>query len=204
MQSDYVWIVLDTETTGLSPEKNLMVEVACCPIDNITLEDVGEYDSLIKIYDKTKQIQQQALDANGLTLEDIANGKDSKVVIEELIQLFKKCKRGAKKPIVVGHNVNFDIGFLVEFFNFHNKNILDYVDEFTWDTMWLARLKWVESSNYKLGTCITNAGLELTNAHRAITDTRATKELFKAFIRSLRSEGTNSTQIKKYRHSFEF
>lgn len=206
MISDYVFCVMDCETGGLSAEKNPLVEIAVCAFDNVTLEDVVEYSSLIKQYDKTKVIQQQALDANGLSLEDIAKGKDSKVVVDELIQVFKKCKKGNKLPILVGHNFDkFDINFVVEFFNFHGKDILDYVDSRTEDTMWWSRYRWTEAPNFKLGTCVTNAGLELTDAHRALPDTRSTKDLFKSFLRNLRNESTNTTaQVKKYRHSFEF
>lgn len=197
------WIVLDTETGGLSPDKNPMVEVACCVIDS-ELDDIYEYESLIKPYDNTKLIQQQALDANKLTLDDINKGKDSKIVVEELIQLFKKYKVGNRKPIIVGHNIDFDIGFLVSFFDFHKKNILDYIDEHTEDTMWLSRWRWLESTNYKLGTCVTNAGIELVDAHRAMMDTRATKELFKYFIRNLRTDSSNSIKEKRFRDTFEF
>ena len=209
MFADYNWIVLDTETGGLSSDKNLIVEIACCAIDT-NLTDIGEYTSLIKPYDNTKSIMSQALQANGLTLEDINSGKDSKIVISELIDFFKKNKRGNKKPIIVGHNIDFDISFLVEFFSFHKKDITDFVEEKTEDTMWWSRYRWQESVNYKLGTCVSNAGLELVNAHRALTDTRATKELFKTFIRNLRGEGVSGNNVpdlaknKRYREKFQF
>lgn len=205
MIANYNFLTCDTETGGLSADKHPIAEIAFCAFNNVTLEDVGEYESLIKPYDNTKVYQQQALDANGLTMEDIKGGKDSKVVIEEIIQFMKKLKCGNNKPIFVGHNFEkFDINFMVEFFAFHKKNILDYVDERIEDTMWWSRYRRPESANYKLGTCVSNEGIELVNAHRALSDTRATKELFKGYIRNLRSTSNGNVEEKRFRHTFEF
>ena len=198
-------IVFDIETTGLSSEKNAMIEVACCVIDN-ELNDVVEYESgVMSIYDN-REIQSQALQANGITMNQIENGRDPKEVLNELINLFKKYSSGRNKPVLSGHNIDkFDIPFVANFFNFFGKNFEDYVNtDLTIDTMWWARLRRNEQVNYKLGTCCEIEGVELVNAHRAISDTRSNKELVKKYIRSLRSEGDSNKEEKRFRKTFEF
>ena len=37
-----VFLVFDLETTGLNPEKNAIIEIACCPFD-IHLKDLPEF-----------------------------------------------------------------------------------------------------------------------------------------------------------------
>lgn len=198
-------VVFDIETSGLSAEKNCMLEVACCVIDN-ELNDVEEYESgVMKVYDN-REIQQQALQANGITMNQIENGKDPKEVLNELINLFKKYSSGRNKPVLSGHNIDhFDIPFMANFFNVFGKKFEDYVNtDLTIDTMWWARLRRNEQVNYKLGTCCEMEGIELVNAHRAISDTRSNKELVKKYLRSLRSEGDSNKEEKRFRKTFEF
>ena len=198
-------MVFDIETTGLNPEKNAMIEIACCIIDN-ELNDVFEYESgVMKIYDN-REIQQQALQANGISISQIENGKEPKQVLEELVNLFKKYSSGRNKPILSGHNIDkFDIPFVANFFSVFNKNFEDFVNtDLTIDTMWWARLRRNEQTNYKLGTCCEVENIELVNAHRAISDTRANKELVKKYLRCLRSEEGSNRSEKRYRQTFEF
>jgi DNA polymerase III alpha subunit (gram-positive type) len=199
------FVVLDCETGGLSAEKNPIVEISLHSFD-IDLNDIKEYSSIIAPYG-TYVIQPQALQANGLTMEQINGGKDSKIVLEEMISYFKSLKSGKEKPILIGHNLDaFDLNFLDEFFRFHKKDISEYVNsKFTVDTLWWSRLCWKESVNYQLGSCCENAGVTLVNAHRADTDTNATKQLVKHFIKNLRGQGSTSLKPEsRFRATFQF
>ena len=203
---DANFLVLDLETGGLSFEKNPILEIGCVAINN-NLEDIGQYQSLIKPYDSSKKIEEQALKANGLTLDEVNKGKDSKIVIQEFIDFLKKLKKGKELPIVVGHNIDsFDLPFLDTFFTFHKEDLSKYLNaKFTIDTMWWSRLRWQESVNYKLTTCAQNCGVDLVNAHRAMTDVQANKGLLKHLIKNLRAEGqVVETSKKRFRENFKF
>ena len=196
--------MFDLETTGLSAEKNAILEIACCPFD-FNLTDLKEFDSgIMRVYGD-REVQEGALIANGITRDQIERGVDSKEVVERLCEFFDRLKVGRNKPVLAGHNIDkFDIPFLDDFFNFHKKDLSKYVNEdLTIDTMWWARLRWEEQANFKLGTCCESSGIELINAHRAINDTRANKELVKHFLKSLRSDASKTAE-NKFRHSFEF
>lgn len=200
-------LVLDTETGGLDCKKTPIIEIACCPFYSQTLDNVKEFESLIIApYDTTKEYTEGALRANGITMNQIENGIDSKAVIEKICEYLSSLKIGREKPILSGHNLKFDIGFLVEFFDFHKKNFLDFINpDFQIDTLWWSRMKFIESTNYKLGTCCENVGIELNDgAHRAIHDTRANRDLVKDFIRSLRSDKRGEGDKEYVRPRFQF
>lgn len=209
MEYNVPFIVADFETGGLSAEKNPAVEIAVVVLDN-NCKEIQRYESLIKPYGDFI-IEQQALQANGLTLNEINGGKDVKAVVNDLITLFTPLKKYQKfvKPILVGHNIaKFDIKFFKQIFEFCNKNLYEYVDEYLFDTQYHARFKWGQNNqieNFKLGTCCTKVGIELTNAHRAMADTEATAKLLTYFINDSRSIKTNSeVKIERFREKFKF
>lgn len=199
------FVVFDTETTGLVALKNSIIEIACCSFDH-SLTDLKEFESgVMKVYDN-REIQQGALDANGITREQLSNGRDPAVVVKELIKYLSSLKVGNAKPVLCGHNADsFDIPFLDNMFSVFKEDLSKYVNtNFTIDTMWWARCKREEQTNYKLGTCCELENIELIDAHRAITDTRATKELVKTFLRGLKSEATAGSKENRYRTKFQF
>jgi DNA polymerase III alpha subunit (gram-positive type) len=199
------YVVFDLETGGLSNEKNGILEIAACAFDN-ELNDIGEFESGIMHNYDDREINEGALGANGITRDQIKNGIDPKNVADEFFRYLGKLKKGNSKVVLVGQNCDkFDIPFLINFMEYFKKDLTQIVNtDFTIDTMRWAHVKYPESTNYKLGTLCEMNGVELTNAHRAITDTRATKELVKTFIRSLRSEGKGEKEEVKFRATFQF
>jgi DNA polymerase III alpha subunit (gram-positive type) len=198
-------IVFDLETTGLKPDKNSLIEIACCPIDK-DLKDLEEFDSgIIAVYDN-REVTEGALKANGITRDQIENGLDPQKVADKLVAYLKKMKVGRSKPVLAGHNiVKFDLPFLEDFLRVHGHDLFKYVNkDHFFDTMWRARERWGELQNFKLGTCCEEAGVELIDAHRAINDTRANKDLVKYLLRNLRNDSTGSKEETYKRPVFQF
>lgn len=202
------FIVIDCETGGLSADKNPLTEIALVILD-YQLNVIKEYETLIKPYGNLV-IGREALEVTKLTIEEINSGKEPKQVVTELIDIFKSLKVGKfSKPILVGHNLEkFDIKFISKLFEFHNKNVFDYVEEHMEDTMWISREKWGHEESgpdFKLTTCCNRAGIELVDAHRALPDTRSTAQLFVHLMKSLRGEGQIvKKEEKKVRELFRF
>lgn len=205
------YVVFDIETTGLDKEKQAIIEIAACSFDH-DLVDGPEYESKVMSIYGNREIQPKALEANGISREQIASGRDPKLVAEEFFNYLKSLKKGSNKVILVGQNSDkFDIPYLDNFFEFFGKNLSDVAStDFTIDTLWWGRIKHKELPNFKLGTLCEENGVILTNAHRAMADTRATKELVKIFLRGIKGENQQISQSsvvvekKKFRDNFEF
>lgn len=206
MRHDFNIVVFDLETGGLSADKNPVVEIAICPISK-QLEDLPEYTSLIKPYGDLV-IQQQALEANGLTMKEINGGQTVEKVCNEVIKVLKSLKVGKNLPILCGHNIRkFDNPFLKNMFEFCGEDLFKYVDsEQFLDTLEMTRMVWDERPNYKLGTCTSHINQDLVQAHRALPDTRANKELIKHLLKGMRGElgGTTEVKPKRFRDNFKF
>lgn len=201
-----VFLVFDIETGGLVPATHAILEIAFCPFDN-ELNDLPEYTTGI-IKPNKRTIDQRALDANGITRDQIEKGTDEKEAFLKVEASLKKLKRGKDLPIPCGHNIDkFDLPFLSLWFEEHGKDLGKYINlNHTIDTMWRSREVWTEQVNYKLGTCCQSAGISLMDAHRALNDTRANKELVKYFLlgtRGMRGAG-ESVEENKFRKTFEF
>ncbi len=93
------YFVYDLETGGLSEKNNPIIEVAIV-ILNQNMEVIGEYNNFVKQYGDL-QIQPQALQANNISLSQIASGIDIKELVTDIIELGKLYKYGRNKPILV-------------------------------------------------------------------------------------------------------
>lgn len=206
MESDLVYLVYDVETTGLSAEKNSMIEVAMYAMDN-NFKELGKYSSGVFKPIEGREIQPKALEANGVTMNQLNEGKNAEEVLGEVIKFIKSLKKPKSKIILCGHNIiTFDNPFFDSFFQSYKKDLSSLVNEDHFlDTLVLARAKWVELPNYKLGTCCQEAKIVLQDAHRALADTLANAELLKYFLKSLRGEGSQKEEIiERPRVKFEF
>lgn len=220
------YIVFDVETGGLKPEENPVCSIAMLSIRGDTFQEIDRYEGFVKPYDDGLIYNEKALEVNGLTKSWLEkNGKDIQTVVEEMAKLFEKSshkpKRQDTKPILVGHNTPFDIGFVQQMFSYaKGMKLEDYVKgkKDIWgnfqpayfDTIDLGRAKWCENEdnikNFKLETCIEKAELDITDAHSAMNDVIATKELFVTFMQQLRSGQSEGGEQEEYRFrkTFEF
>lgn len=217
-------IFIDFETGGLDFNKHAVTEVAAVAIKLDTLEKIDLISEFIKPYGDY-QYDDQALKATGITFEDIDGGKDVKEVVMMIAELCKRAdlytNKGALRPIFVAHNSPFDKGFLMQIFSFckkipelqkHSYGEVDffgnYQPEFM-DSIILSKLIYGNDDDmvkYNLTSCVTRAGIELVDAHRAISDTMSLKDMVCSFIRKMRSEGSQeaATVKEKFRKHFQF
>jgi DNA polymerase-3 subunit alpha (Gram-positive type) len=122
---------LDTETTGLDNKKHEIIELAL-----VIIED-GE-----RIYEKSFKIKPRNIHtASRVALE--INGYNAEVWNKEgFVWSAEACHRLAKHldgAVVVGHNVQFDIGFLRQVFKEYRVNFR-FPPQL--DTKTLARIVW--------------------------------------------------------------
>jgi len=179
----------DVETTGFSAEKNDIIQLA-----GIVEEDgkvLGEIDLRMQPFDYAT-IRQEALDVNGVTVEELQSfgSPDAALIRLETFllnymgsgeEVLTREEYDVQKFLPMGYTVKFDIRFLKAFFikcgssAYGSFFLEDFIDVL--DLVKAAGLKEQnELANNKLVTVAEFFGIEL-NAHEAMSDIKATREI---------------------------
>lgn len=177
-------LYFDTETTGLDPIKNDIIQIAgIIEIDNEVKE---EFNFKVQPH-SYENISKEALEVNGVTIEQMKEFPTPQETLSKLIKLFDKYVfkfNKTDKFFPVGHNVGFDVNFLFEFCKKCNFNYLgSYLDYHKADTMALLMALMVNNKipvgSMKLGMACKELAIDLTDAHDALADIRSTRLLWK-------------------------
>ena len=157
------YVLVDIETTGLSPQKDDIIEIGAIRVQNNKIVDT--YSSLINI---EKKVPSYITKLTGITTEMLTSeGKEAETVLKEFVDF-------AGNNIIVGHNVNFDINFIYDKCEKYLDKPLsnDFID-----TMKIAK-RLVDTPNYKLGTLAEYFEVDYNGAHRGLKDVEITYEVY--------------------------
>lgn len=146
---------VDVETTGMSPGRARVIEVAA-----IRVEDGEIVDSFTSFVDPGTPVPYQITRITGISDGDVAGQPRFDDIADRLFQLFD----GA---ILVAHNARFDYSFLKNEFllsglSFTPKQLC---------TVKLSRALYPEQPRHRLADLISYHGFSFTNRHRAYDDT---------------------------------
>ena len=157
------YVLVDIETTGFSPINDEIIEIGAIKVENNKI--VKQYDELIKI---DKILPQKITELTGITDNMLKNGKLPNIVLEEFIEF-------VGNNIIVGHNVNFDLGFLCnkckKYLNYNLNN--DYID-----TLYLARKLVPNAINHKLGTLAKMFNISYEGTNRGLKDIKKNNSVY--------------------------
>jgi len=201
------YIVLDFETGGFKPDEHAICEYAGIVVEPINLEIIDKLQFYVKPYEmeytpgaeKVHKLSKVRLKKDGINFES------GMKAIQKPFDKYKTGGRGDKGyPIIVGHNVAFDIRFMSFNFEVMGWSLNDFVKDYHEDTMWLSRKAWQNDKDQalNLGACCEKVGITIENAHSALDDVMATYELFKFHIEVARNGGTAT--IKKDYPNYQF
>lgn len=179
-------LFVDTETTGLVSDFHGIHQIAGILVINRSV--VAEFDYKFKPI-KTEQVDDEALKVSGLTWSDLESrdlsSRDAYREFDALITRYVNKYDKQDKCIIAGYNCNFDAGFMNDWYKKHgNKYFFGlfhggaYLDGL--NLALLAELKLgrkVFNPDRKLGTVAKHLGVELSGAHDALNDIRATREV---------------------------
>ena len=170
-------IFLDTETTGLDPSKQEIIELAAIAVEQSwdaqghgSLRVTKEAEWKIKP-EHIETAQPEALRINGYTEEAWKDAITLKDALTEFSVL-------ARNGIAVGHNVSFDMGFLETAFrttglpfplHYHKLDTISLAYAKLWDKK--------EVQAFSLKALCEYFSITNENAHTALADTRATLAL---------------------------
>lgn len=160
---DEVWVAIDTETTGLEPENDRIIEVGAVKFRGE--EVLGVFQSFVN---PGERLSRFIRDYTGITQRDVDGAPYFPDVATELLPFID----GAP---VVGHNVGFDLGFLRS----HGLPLDGPVS----DTYDLGRVFVPWASYHSLTELAKELNVPVVRAHRAADDAETTRRVFVALLR---------------------
>jgi DNA polymerase III epsilon subunit family exonuclease len=177
---DAVFTVLDLETTGLSAKKNAITEVTAIQYRNG--EEVGKYSTLVN---PTEPISEEVELLTGISNEMVRQAPALVIVLSELSNFI------GDSPLIVGHNVGFDIGFLRE--KVGQTGLSVFLDRYEYGrafcTKQLAQKALPGLPSYEGVVVATTCGVHNPNPHRAESDVRMSAGILFELIKRLKTQG---------------
>ncbi|MBQ7066294.1 MAG: PolC-type DNA polymerase III [Lachnospiraceae bacterium] len=170
------YVVFDIETTGFSPIKNNIIEIGAVKVAGG--EIVDRYSTFVN---PKEPIPFQIEKLTGIKDEDVLDAPVITDVLPEFLEF-------AKDSVLVAHNANFDMSFILE--NAKRQNI---ETDFTYvDTVGISRMLLTNQAKHTLDAVAKTLGISLENHHRAVDDAAATAEIFVKFIKMLKERGADT------------
>lgn len=240
VQKIYTGIVLDFETGGLDPTRCACTQIALQAVRFDTWEVLDRYVGYLYPYNKQEIVPSRrkvlrskrelentqsgvlmdyetvALNYSGITMEKLYDaGHDIREVAAAVIRMARGAtlSKGPQcKPVLIGQNIPFDIGFLQQLMNYTgmvkefegafagSKDFYGNFQPHYVDTLHLARLALAhdpEVTSYKLELLCEQLGIELDDAHDAEADVTATLQVAQVCSARMRSSSTAGTETGK-------
>ena len=178
----YNYIVLDIETTGLSKKKDEITQISA-----IKFKDDKEVERLDQLLNPQKKIPEDIQYLTHITNEMVKDKPIFKEFNDELSKFI------GQSPIV-GHNVKFDIGFLIQ-------NKINLEDIFYQDTLPISQIKLPYLDNHKLTTLKKYFGVNNVS-HNALNDCETTAIVYQHLRDNQLERNISDVKTKQY-HEFD-
>jgi len=174
------YAILDIETTGGSPKKERITEIAVYIHDGKKVVD--EFTSLIN---PEKNIPPFITGLTGISNEMVADAPRFYEIARKIVEI-------TEDKTLVGHNVSFDYRFIrQEFANLgyeYRRNSIC--------TVQLSRKLLPGHKSYSLGKLCSNLDIHIKDRHRASGDAYATVKLFELLLEKDRESAGGMEGIK--------
>jgi len=160
------YAILDIETTGGSPVKEKITEIAIYIHDGTKI--IHEFSSLIN---PEKNIPPFITGLTGISNEMVADSPKFYEIARKIVELTEHC-------VFVGHNVSFDYGFIQNEF----KQLGYEYKRDTLCTVKMSRKLFPGYPSYSLGKICQHLNIAINGRHRAAGDAFATVKLFELIL----------------------
>lgn len=184
-------VFVDVETSGLDPKTCSIVQLGYIITQDGNEVESGSFKLKPFFGEPLSEIAKEKTD---LTDEEVANYPDQSIAYKEFINILNKyipIGDYANKGFFTGYNASFDMDFCRQWFIRNGNNLFGYYFHYPYlDVMSLAALSLIperyKMRNFQLVTVYQKVtGKTLFNAHDALADIRATKEIYDCLIRRM-------------------
>lgn len=228
--------VMDFETGGLDCQKCAATQISVHAIRLDTFEVTATFNKYIYPYQarldigkpkrkvlknkyeeeeeqSTLAYEKRALEYSAITMDMLYNqGEDLEVVCNELLEFFKQNTLNSSKkykPIFVGQNILFDLGFLQQIMSYcglwkeiakifrGSEDFFGNFQPYYVDTIIFAQLAFCHKDgipSWSLSNLCEMLGVELDDAHDADADVTATKEVLRLLTVRSRNEDVDDVE----------
>jgi DNA polymerase-3 subunit epsilon/ATP-dependent DNA helicase DinG len=171
------FVALDLETTGLDPKVDAIIEFGAVRFRDG--EVVAEYSTLIN---PGRPIPVEVTALTGISNDDFLPklhkpGEAPEPPAPSLNQALPAIRAFVGDAPIIGHNIGFDLSYLYPHGLFQNNLWIDTYD--------LAAVLVPNATRYSLSSLSKQLNIELTEAHRALHDARASALLYWAMYQKI-------------------
>lgn len=176
------YTVVDTETTGLDPEKDRLIEIAAIRVRGG--KEVGRFETLVK---PGRKLSKKIVSITNITDEMLKDAPAPEECLPKFLEFLRD-------DVIVAHNANFDVDFIYE--SLQRFGLPPLENNFI-DTLRIARYVEPDMDNYKLSTLAKEYKIPQSTAHRALADCETTMAVLQHLDESAKEQGIDFKQIQK-------
>jgi DNA polymerase III subunit epsilon len=182
--------VVDVETTGLSANKNRIIEVALVKIENLKITDKLHY-----LINPQTYIPPFITSLTGIDNDDVIGAPTFSEIVNEITAFIGN-------TVLTAHNFPFDSSFLnAEFI----RSGQEFINEQSCCTLKLARNIYPTLQSKSLTSVAQSLNLKNSNAHRALGDAEITAKVLLKMIKELKTKDDITTveQLLSYQKGYK-
>jgi DNA polymerase III epsilon subunit family exonuclease len=157
------FVVVDVETTGKNVKTEDLIEVGA-----VRVRDGKIVDRFSTFANPGRPIT--STQVHGITDADVAGAPSPREAAQKFVEF-------AGASALVGHNVDFDLGFIEAALGEPGK----FAAANCFDTLTIAREAYPDLDTFKLGDVAARFGIEVETAHRALADAETTAAVLARF-----------------------
>lgn len=176
------YTVVDTETTGLDPEKDRLIEIAAIRVRGG--REVGRFETLVK---PGRKLSKKIVSITNITDEMLKDAPAPEECLPKFLEFLRD-------DVIVAHNANFDVDFIYE--SLQRCGLPPLENNFI-DTLRIARYVEPDMDNYKLSTLAREYKIPQSTAHRALADCETTMAVLQHLDESAKEQEIDFKQIQK-------
>lgn len=191
-----LFLVLDTETSGLTPTQNQIIEIGSliAELDLLSLKFkiVSKFESLVAL---RQDLDPKITRLTGITAEDLKQAQNLTSVSESWLHWISPYEKGL--VTLLGHSIDFDLAFL------KNENWYIPKNLFKVDTLELSRILLPSAQGINLEYLLNFFKIKFestTGHHRSLFDATATLHLMEKILNWLSNQTLPEVVFKSITH----